>query len=123
MDGTDESIRRYPKGEIEEPLRRALGRIEGLPTGIRDYEIRDDRNILVTVPDFTWPDAKLAVYCDGFAVHGNRSTLELDAQKRNYIQGRGWAVLTYWGRVILKKPDACARQIGEVYRQKSGRTQ
>jgi very-short-patch-repair endonuclease len=43
----------------------------------------------------------------------------MDAQKRNHIQSRGWTVLTYWGRVILKNPDACAKQIGEVYQQKS----
>ena len=118
LDGTDESVRRYPKGEIEEPLRRALERIDGLPLGIRDYEIRDDRDNLVTVPDFCWPDVKLAVYCDGFAIHGNRETLELDAQKRNFIQGRGWTVLTYWGRTILKNTDGCAKQIAEVYKQK-----
>ena len=118
-DGSDESVRRYPKGAIEEPLRRALERIEGIPAGIRDYEIKDDRGVLVTVPDFTWPDVQLAVYCDGFAIHGNRTTLEMDAQKRNHIQSRGWTVLTYWGRVILKNPDACAKQIGEVYQQKS----
>jgi very-short-patch-repair endonuclease len=69
----------------------------------------------VTVPDFAWEDVKLAVYCDGFAVHGNRDTLELDASKRNWLQSRGWVVLTYWGRTVLKDPDACAAQIGEVY--------
>jgi len=120
QDGFEESVRRYPKGEIEEPLRRALERIEGLPPGLRDFEIKDDRDRLVTVPDFAWPDAKLAVYCDGFAIHGNREILELDAQKRNFIQGRGWTVLIYWGRVILKNPDTCAKQVEEIYRQKAG---
>lgn len=118
QEGTDDSVRRYKKGEIEEPLRRALERIEGLPQGVRDYEIRDDQGILITVPDFCWPDVKLAVFCDGFAVHGNRETLERDAKKRNTIQGRGWTVLAYWGRVILKNPDACAKQIAEIIRQK-----
>jgi very-short-patch-repair endonuclease len=81
-------------------------------------EIFDEQGILVTVPDFAWPDIKLAVFCDGFAVHGNRETLERDANKRNKIQGRGWTVLTYWGRVILKNADACANQIAEVHNQK-----
>jgi superfamily II DNA/RNA helicase len=117
--GTDDSVRRYPKGEIEEPLRKALEQSEGLPPGERDFEIKDEQGRLVTVPDFTWPDVKLAVYCDGFAVHGNRQTLESDAQKRNFLQSRGWIVLIYWGRTILKNADACARQIGEVYKQKT----
>ncbi|MDH7513501.1 MAG: DEAD/DEAH box helicase [Clostridiales bacterium] len=117
--GTDDSVRRYPKGEIEEPLRRALKEIEGLPPGEREFEIKDEEGRLVTVPDFAWPDARIAVFCDGFAVHGNRETLESDAQKRNYLQSRGWVVLTYWGRTILKNADACAKQILEIYEQRT----
>ncbi|MGB7294169.1 MAG: DEAD/DEAH box helicase [Candidatus Aminicenantales bacterium] len=119
--GTDDSVRRYAKGEIEEPLRRALERTEGLPPGERDFEIKDEQGRLVTVPDFAWPDVKLAVYCDGFAIHGNRETLESDAQKRNFLQSRGWVVLTYWGRTILKSPDACTKQVGEIYKQNAMR--
>jgi len=117
--GTDDSVRRYLRGEIEEPLRRALERIEGLPPGERDFEIKDEQGRLVTVPDFAWPAIKLAVYCDGFAVHANRETLELDAQKRNFLQSLGWVVLTFWGRTILKNPDACATQIYQFYKQRA----
>jgi len=76
---------------------------------------------LITVPDFAWEDVRLAVYCDGFAVHGNVDTLALDAAKRNWLQAHGWAVLTYWGRTILRNPDACADQIAALYRERSGR--
>ena len=116
--GQDPTVRRYPKGEIEEPLFAALQRITDLPAAVRDLEIRDEEGRLVTVPHFAWENVKLAVYCDGFAVHGNPDTLELDARKRNFLQERGWVVLTYWGRTILKDPDTCARQIAEVYRQR-----
>lgn len=117
--GEDPAVRRYPKGEIEEPLRAALGAIPDLPRPERDYEVRDEQERLVTVPDFAWPDVRLAVYCDGFAVHGDRETLESDAKKRNFLQTRGWAVLTYWGRTILKDPAACAKQVAEVYSQRA----
>ena len=116
----DNILRRYRRGEIEAPLERAL-RSTDAPPGERDYEVRNDRGQLVTVPDFAWPGVKLAVYCDGFAFHGNRDTLELDAQKRNFLQREGWAVLTYWGRTILRTPDACAAQIADVCRQRAGR--
>jgi very-short-patch-repair endonuclease len=76
---------------------------------------------VVTVPDFSWEDAKLAVYCDGFAVHGNADSLELDAAKRNLLQARGWLVLTYWGRTILRDPESCAVQIAQVYRERKSR--
>jgi hypothetical protein len=117
--GEDPAFKRYPKGEIEEPLRAALEAIPDLPPAQRDLEVRDDQNRLVTVPDFAWPDVKLAVYCDGFAFHGNPETLELDAKKRNFLQSRGWAVLTYWGRTILKDPIACAQQIVAAYRERA----
>ncbi len=119
--GADPSVKRYPKGEIEEPLRAALEAISDLPAAERDHEVRDEENRLVTVPDFAWPDVRLAVYCDGFAFHGNQDTLELDARKRNFLQTRGWMVLTYWGRTILKDPGACAQQVAAVYRQRASR--
>ena len=116
----DEVVRRYPKGEIEAPLERELQKNDA-PPGERDYEIRNDEGRLVTVPDFAWPGVKLAVFCDGFAFHGDRDTLELDARKRNSLQKDGWAVLTYWGRTILRDPAACAAQVAEVYRQRAER--
>jgi very-short-patch-repair endonuclease len=74
------------------------------------------------VPDFAWEDAKVAVYCDGFAVHGKVETLELDAGKRNVLQARGWAVLTYWGRTILRDADGCAEEIVQVVRGRRKQT-
>ena len=114
----DPASGRYRKGAIEEPLREALERSAEMPPGDRACEIRDDEGRLITVPDFAWRNVKLAVYCDGFAFHGDRDTLELDAKKRNFLQSRGWAVLTYWGRTILRDPDACAEQVAAIYRQR-----
>ena len=68
----------------------------------------------MTVPDFAWPDLKLAVYCDGYAYHGDPASLELDARKRNWLQGQGWAVLTFWGRTILQNPQRCAAEVANV---------
>jgi very-short-patch-repair endonuclease len=70
------------------------------------------------VPDFTWPDAKVAVFCDGYAYHGDPATLELDARMRIWLQSRGWLVLVFWGRTILKDPVKCAAEIAQVYRQR-----
>jgi very-short-patch-repair endonuclease len=119
--GSDEAMRRYPKGEIEELLRAALERL-GITNAHRNYEIRDDEDRIVTVSDFTWPDLKVAVSCDGYAYHGNPETLELDAKKRNFLQSKGWVVLTFWGRMILRNPDDCARQVAELVRSRRMRT-
>ncbi len=117
--GTDETLRRYPKGEIEEILRAALERA-GITDFRRDYEIRDGDKLL-TVPDFAWPDLKVAVFCDSYAYHGEPRTLELDSRKRNLLQAKGWVVLTFWGRTIWKSPDECARTVWETLHSRSGR--
>lgn len=117
--GEDAAVRRYLKGEIEEPLRAALEAIPNLPPPERDHEIRDDQGRLVTVPDFGWPDVTLAVYCDGFAVDANPETLEPDARKRNFLQQKGWMVPTFWGRTILKDPAACSKQVAAGYAQRA----
>lgn len=118
--GTGETFRRYPQGEIEEILKAALERL-----GITDYQrhflIKDDDCRLLTVPDFAWPDLKLAIFCDGYAYHGDPHTLALDAKKRNRLQIMGWLVLTFWGRTIWKNPDRCAQEIQQAIHTRRNR--
>lgn len=111
-----------PQSPIEERLLEALKRQTGLPLPAAQYEIYRGGSLL-TVPDFAYPDERIAIFCDGFAFHGNPETLELDASKRNWLQspaGGDWIVLTYWGRTINSRADACAREIATLYRQRRG---
>lgn len=112
--------REGPQSHIEAVLLDALRAVPGLPPPVPQYAVKDGDRI-VTVPDFAYPDQRIAIFCDGFAYHGNPETLELDAQKRNWLQRNGWLVLTYWGRSILKKPNACAQEVADVYRQRTAR--
>lgn len=111
---------RGPQSPIESRLLEALQKIPDLPVPVVQYEIRDgDR--LVTVPDFAYPDEHIAIFCDGFAFHGNAETLELDARKRNWLQskdGGEWIVLTYWGRTIMRDAKPCAREIADTHRRR-----
>jgi ATP-dependent helicase YprA (DUF1998 family)/very-short-patch-repair endonuclease len=111
----DATTGRYRKGHIEEVLLGALRKAAVVSEPLRDHEIRNHAGVLITVPDFAWPDIKLAVFCDGFAFHGDPATLELDAKKRNWLQSQGWMVLVYWGRTILKNADACAADVASAY--------
>lgn len=89
---------------IEARLLKAMEEIPGLPLPALQHEIRNQGR-LVTVPDFAYPERRIAIYCDGYAHHGNRRTLEKDAKKRNWLQRQGWVVLTYWGRTHqLRRP-------------------
>ena len=108
-----------PQSPIEAALLSAIRRIDGYTDPVAQFEVHhEDTGQLITVPDFAYPDARIAVFCDGFQYHGDPETLELDARKRNYLQSKGWAVLVFWGRTINRDPDACARQVHEIYLQR-----
>lgn len=100
---------------IEAGLLRAIVERGRLPTPDAQHEIRNDSGDLLTIPDFAYLDRKIAIYCDGFAYHANVDSLAGDARKRNALQARGWAVLTFWGRQILRNPGACEAQIWQCY--------
>lgn len=100
---------------IERALLEAMKVGHRLPEPVAQHEIRRPDGSLITVPDFVFLDKKIAIYCDGYAYHGDRETLEKDAAKRNEIQAMGWKVVVFWGRTILNSPEACEAQIWRIY--------
>lgn len=100
---------------IEKALLEAIRAGGRLPEPVAQFSYVDASGKQLTIPDFAYPDRKIAIYCDGFAYHGNREVLEKDAVRRNLLQSKGWAVLTFWGRQILRNPQACELQIWQCY--------
>jgi G:T-mismatch repair DNA endonuclease (very short patch repair protein) len=113
----DTERRAHPTADtaIEQALLRAIREVGRLPVLIPQFEILDSDGKRLTIPDFAFPDHRIAIYCDGFAYHGNREVLENDARKRNILQAMGWTVLTFWGRQILRNPNTCEAQIWQCY--------
>jgi hypothetical protein len=103
-------IGKGPESPIEHALLNAM-RAAGLPEPVSQRPFNDEGGQLITVADFAYEDLRLAIYCDGFAYHGQPEKLISDAQKRNKLQAAGWRVLTFWGRTILQHPDQCAEQV------------
>jgi len=105
------------------PIERALEtaiRVDGrIPMPAAQYEVRNADGSLLTVPDFAYPERKIAIYCDGFAFHGNVATLDEDARKRNRLQGMGRMVLTFWGRQILRDPLRCVDEVRTALEQRA----
>jgi very-short-patch-repair endonuclease len=99
---------------IERRLSEAITKGGRLPEPVKQREFRSD-NVLVTVADFAYVAERIAIYCDGFAFHGTADKLAADAQKRNFLQGQGWTVLTFWGQTILRRPDQCEEQIWRAF--------
>jgi G:T-mismatch repair DNA endonuclease (very short patch repair protein) len=100
---------------IEQRLRAAIAEAGRLPAPQEQFQILDNAGTLLTVPDFAYPERKIAIYCDGFAYHGNVDTLSQDARKRNALQAKGWSVLVFWGRQILRNPAGCEAQIWQCF--------
>jgi ATP-dependent helicase YprA (DUF1998 family) len=107
-----------PQSAIEEALLAAI-RVDGrVAVPVAQYEVSENGNTL-TVPDFAYPERKIAIFCDGFAFHGNAAALSEDARKRNRLQTMGWLVLTFWGRQILKEPHRCVEQIAQALQSRT----
>lgn len=86
-----------------------------MPPPQSQYAILDDTGGLLTVPDFACPERRIAIYCDGFAYHGNVDTLSRDARERNALQTKGWSVLVFWGRQLLRHPAPCEAQSWQCF--------
>ncbi len=108
-----------PQSPIEWRLLEAIRALGDVPEPVPQFEVRDGER-LVTVPDFAYPEEQIAIFCDGFAFHGTSETLEMDARKRNFLQSRGWVVLTYWGATILRDAAACAREVAALRAHRRG---
>jgi very-short-patch-repair endonuclease len=61
--------------------------------------------------DARWPEHRLIVECDGFAVHGTRKAFEADRAKDRALQVAGWRVIRLTWRQLTDEPDTIARQL------------
>ena len=56
---------------------------------------------ITTIPDFAFPDAKIAIYCDGYTHHKDeRPPFNVDRWQSRELQLRGWLVLRFTDRDI-----------------------
>ena len=54
----------------------------------------------VTVPDFAFPDKRIAIYCDGFKWHKDKEAFKKDRFQSRELQLEGWIVLRFAGSEI-----------------------
>ena len=60
----------------------------------------------VTIPDFAFPDMRIAIYCDGFGSReGDREAFKRDRFQSRELQLRGWIVLRFAGSEIWNQSD------------------
>lgn len=113
---------------IEIQLRRALW--------AKGYRYRKNYKLLPGKPDIVLTKYKIAVFCDSEFFHGkdweilrpqlekgNNSdfwinkisrNMQRDDQINKELLFRGWTVIRFWGKEILKKTDECVKVIEEM---------
>ena len=77
----------------------------------------DYYDIPLTIPDFAFPDAKIAVYCDGYEHHSERDPFQKDRYQSRELQLRNWLVLRFTGSEILNDTDAVVLTIQRKARE------
>jgi very-short-patch-repair endonuclease len=73
------------------------------------------------IVDFAFPDAKLAVECDGSYWHGNDRQRAKDRQKDGYLKLKGWTVIRLDEADIKAHPTRCLFRVIAALRSRSAR--
>ena len=108
------------ESEIERHLLNALYPALG-PNAQREIEaqhIIDYYDLPATLPDFAFPNARIAIYCDGYEYHSDRDSFLKDRQQLRGLQLQGWCVLRFSGSEILNDTDAVVFTIQTAIRRK-----
>ena len=86
---------------------------------IEAQHIIDYYDMPLTIPDFAFPDAKIAIYCDSYKHHWERDSFQKDRQQSRELQVQGWFVLRFTGAEILNDTDAVIFTIQQAIKQKA----
>ena len=88
------------------------------------YKIDRFGDMRLTIPDFAFPDMRIAIYCDGFKWRaGNWYKFRTDRMQSRELQLRGWIVLRFAGSEIHRDgemvTDTIQRAIARRERQQN----
>lgn len=100
-------------GSALETLYRLLMLRARLEPWVAQYQLRDSIGEPVVRLDFAWPEIRLAVEVDGYAVHGTLEAFRRDRRRGNAAVRRGWVVLRFSWDDVVRRPDevvACIRE-------------
>jgi len=110
-----------------------------MEAALRNEKLRPKKHFDVFgKPDFAFPRAKVAVFCDSHFWHGyewaikqkeirrNKSfwiskitdNIKRDRRVKRRLEREGWLVLRFWEHQILKSPQNCAGTIRQALKSK-----
>ena len=91
--------------------------VPGLPPCVRQHRV--DLAHGPVFLDAAWPEARLAVELDGAAFHGSAQARERDLRRDAALAARGWLVLRFSYRRLMREPTACRAEILAVHRARA----
>lgn len=86
---------------------------------LRSQHIIDYYDLPATLPDFAFPDAKIAIYCDGYDHHSDSDPFQKDRQQSRDLQLQDWCVLRSAGAEILNNTEAAVETVQKTIRWKA----
>ena len=96
--------REFGKAVSDSELETRMGRLlkqAGLPGGVFHHAVTTAAGVFLAEVDFAYPQIKLAVEVDGFAVHGTPRAMAKDFVRQNGLVPHGWRVLRFtWWQVV-----------------------
>lgn len=94
-----------PQSVLETRLLRTLAQAR-LPRPAIQHRVYDARGRLVAIPDFAYPDRRLAIEGDGRRWHSSRARWHTDRARANALTLLGWRILYVTWRDLTEHPEA-----------------
>ena len=86
---------------------------------IHRQDLIDYYDMPATLPDFSFPELRIAIYCDGYEFHSDKDSFQTDRQQSRDLQLNGWCVLRFSGSEILNDTEAVVLTIQKAIQRKA----
>jgi very-short-patch-repair endonuclease len=84
----------YQPGDSHQEVRVLRVLVDaGLPEGVQQHRVEIDGHRFLL--DLAFPEIKLAIEVDGYAVHNTRSSFDHDRARANLLVAEGWTMLRF----------------------------
>jgi very-short-patch-repair endonuclease len=93
--------------KLEKRMSELLKR-SGLPPAVFHFVVCTPAGVFLAEVDFAYPEVKLAIEIDGFAVHGTPRAMAKDFVRQNGLVPYGWRVLRFTWRQVVRQPEMVA---------------
>lgn len=104
------------KSPLESALEVRMWRVlkkAGLPRPSAGYEFRDEHGQPGRI-DLAYPEAQLAIECDGYEHHGTREAFESDRLRTTRLAALGWRVFQVTSRQLDQRPAKVVQLVKEA---------